>query len=189
MANIDDILARLEAGDSAATDELFPLVYDELRSIARHRMASEPAAHTLDATALVNEAYLRLTDSEKSISWSSRAHFFGAAAQAMRRILIDRARRYQAQKRSGNRVEVSLDALTRPSESSADGILRFEAALRRFEDEDPQASQIVSLRYFSGLSVDDTAQALGLSTATVKRGWAFARAWLQREIDRLCEND
>lgn len=169
-------------GGQAAANELLPLVYDQLLAIARHRMQHENPNHTLQATALVNEAYIRLVGSEP-MSWSSRAHFFHAAAKAMRRILIDHARRRGRDKRGGGMKRKPLDAIDMALTDDEDQIVALDAALDRLAREDPRAASIVELRFYAGLSVEDTAAALKLSERTVKREWAFARAWLYRALE------
>ncbi len=169
-------------GGPAAANELLPLVYDQLLAIARHRMQHENPNHTLQATALVNEAYIRLVGSEP-MSWSSRAHFFHAAAKAMRRILIDHARRRGRDKRGGGMKRKPLDAIDMALADDEGQIVALDGALDRLAHEDPRAASIVELRFYAGLSVEDTAAALGLSERTVKREWAFARAWLYRALE------
>ena len=184
MTDVTVVLRRIEEGDVAASEELLPLVYAELRTLAERRMRQEAAGHTLQATALVHEAYLRLVGPEGGANgpgWDGRGHFFAAAAEAMRRILIESARRRSALKRGGDRhrqslAEVPVDA------DDLDRLLDMDAALRKLEREDPDLAKLVELRYFAGLSVDDTAAALGVSARTVKRRWTFARAWLSREL-------
>ncbi len=166
-----------ETKDSAHRVEcLLPLVYDQLRAVAQRALVAERPDHTLEATALVHEAYLKLVG-EREIPWASRAHFYVAAAEAMRRILLDHARARGRVKRGGGRARLTLsdvtDLATKPDE-----IVRFDDAFRRLERESPEAAAIVRLRFFAGLSVEQTAEALGVSTSTVDRRWAFARAWL-----------
>jgi len=168
-------------GDGAAASELLPLVYDRLRAIARERMRQENVGHTLQATALVHEAYLRLVGDE-AMSWSSRAGFYCAAAQAMRRILIDHARRRGRVKRGGGLNRQPLDAIDLAITDDADDVLALDAALNRLAERDARAAKIVELRFYAGLSVEETAAALELSDRTVKREWSFARAWLFKEL-------
>ncbi len=168
-------------GDGSAATELLPLVYDRLRAIARERMRQENAGHTLQATALVHEAYLRLVGDE-ALSWSSRAGFYCAAAQAMRRILIDHARRRGRIKRGGGMNRKPLDAVDLAVADDADDVLALDAALNRLAERDARAAKIVELRFYAGLSVEDTAAAMELSDRTVKREWSFARAWLFKEL-------
>jgi len=177
MRNLTEILSAIKKGDPHASDKLLPLVYDELRKLAGQKMAQEKPGQTLQATALVHEAYLRLIDVDKVQSWNSRGHFFAAAAEAMRRILVDNARRKQRPKHGGNRQRVDLDqafSLTDPRED----LVALDDALAKLAIQEPIKAEVVKLRYFAGLSVDETAYCLELSPATVKRHWAVARAWL-----------
>ncbi|MGH9939063.1 MAG: ECF-type sigma factor [Blastocatellia bacterium] len=167
-------------GAESARDELIPLVYDALRRIARRRLRDERDGHTLQTTALINEAYLKLI--EQPVSWRSRAHFFGIAARLMREILIDYARARQRLKRGGDQQRISLTAADVIAREQAVELLTLDEALTRLAAVDPQKSHIVELRFFGGLTIEETAEALGVSTATVERGWRAARAWLQTEI-------
>lgn len=169
------------ASDRAAADQLLNLVYDQLRRIAQQRMNEERAGHTLQATALVHEAYLRLVKSDP-VDWEGRRHFFGAAAQAMRRILIERARRRAAAKHGGGRDRITLDDIGAAQGTAPIDLLALHEALARLERRDPRMGEIVMLRFFAGLGVEETAAALGLSPRTVKRDWAVARAWLFEEM-------
>ena len=162
-------------------EQLLPLVYNELRALAQARLGHERPDHTLQATALVHEAYIRLVGWEQQ-SWSDRAHFYRAAAEAMRRILIDHARRRARAKRGGGRVRVDLEFANLSTWNDPDELLALDEALCRLMDEDPMAAEIVKLRFFTGLSVEDTAKALELSVRTVHREWKFARAWLFRAL-------
>ncbi|MHC4320071.1 MAG: sigma-70 family RNA polymerase sigma factor [Planctomycetota bacterium] len=179
--DVTRILAAIGEGDGRASDQLLPLVYDELRKLAGRRMAREQPGQTLQPTALVHEAYLRLVGSGQA-EWNSRGHFFAAAAEAMRRILVDRARRRGRIRHGGGRKRIpgSMEEIA-ADEESADLVV-LDDALRRLEKEDERVSRIVMLRFFAGLSVEDTAKALAISPTTVKRDWAFARAWLYDEI-------
>ncbi len=174
-------------GDRQAAEDLLPLVYDELRKLAAARMAHEPragAGQTLQPTALVHEAYMRLLgQTGAEVRWQGRGHFFGAAAIAMRRILVERARARNAAKRGGGAKRVALDADQLADEPEGEELLALDDALHALEKADPRKHQVVMLRYFAGLSVEDTAAALDLSPATVKNDWAFARAWLRRHIN------
>jgi len=176
--DVTQILASMR-GESreAAMERLLPLVYDELRTLARAQLRYERPDHTLQATALVHEAYLRLIGTAQP-PWNDRQHFFRAAAEAMRRILIEHARKRGRAKRGGTRVRVDLSAADLGSEQDLDRLLALDDAFRRLEKEDPGAADVVRLRFYAGLSVEETAQATGLSERTVKREWAFARAWL-----------
>jgi len=179
--DLTQILRAIDSGEPKAAGELLPLVYDELRKLARHRMSFESADHTLQATALVHEAYLRLVGKDDP-GWQNRAHFFAAAAEAMRRILVDHARRKQADKRSGDLERQSLDALQLVASLPADDIVALDEALLRLKQIEPQAAQVVQLRYFAGLSLPEIAQMLDVSPRTADRQWAYARAWLHREL-------
>lgn len=174
---VTQILSDIQAGRSNAASDLLPLVYDQLRKLAQQHMNQERAAHTLQATALVHEAYLRLIG-DQNLGWDSRVHFFTAAAEAMRRILIEHARARKRIKRGGERQRVPLTGLDLAIEHDAEEILAVEEAFRRLETEDPDAANVVRLRFFAGLSVAETASALGISERSVAREWAFARAWL-----------
>ena len=175
------ILTAIEQGDAQASDQLLPLLYDELRRLAAQKMAREPAGHTLQPTALVHEAWLQLVDSP-SQSWQNRAHFFGAAAEAMRRILIDRARRKGRQRRGSGAAHLDVDELEIASPAPDDQLLALNDALERFGTLEPQQAELVKLRYFLGLKIEEAAEVLGVSEATAKRWWAYARAWLFQEI-------
>jgi RNA polymerase sigma factor (TIGR02999 family) len=182
VSGITHILGRLEQGDAKAAEELLPLVYDELRRMAAGRMANESAGHTLQPTALVHEAWLRLGGDEAP-SFQNRAHFFGAAAEAMRRILIERARRRIAAKRGGGVVSMELDALEIPSPTADDDqLLAVNEALEKFAALDPRKAELVKLRYFVGMSFDEAATALGIAVPTAKQWWTYARAWLSVEL-------
>ncbi|MCR9293965.1 MAG: sigma-70 family RNA polymerase sigma factor [bacterium] len=181
MLNITTILSQLDSGDPSAAEQLLPLVYDELRKLAATRMARESAGQTLDATALVHEAYLRLVDGT-SANWDSRGHFFAAAAEAMRRILIDRARAKQRPKHGGDRDRVDLEINCPASNEQPDRLLAIDEALGRLEIEHPHIADLLKLRYFAGMPLKDAAELLGISPATAKRRWAFARAFLYGEL-------
>jgi RNA polymerase sigma-70 factor, ECF subfamily len=177
------LLRELGAGQEDAGDRLLPLVYEELRRLARGYMARERDNHTLQPTALVHEAFLRLVD-QRDVAWQDRAHFLAIAAQAMRRVLLDHARRHRAKKRDGGQRETLDEGALGDARGSASlDILALDQALVRLADFDPRALRVVELRYFAGLDVEETAEVLGLSTATVKRDWRDARAWLRRELD------
>ena len=179
--NISHLLNEWNAGDEQALDTLTPLVYEELRRQAAHYLRRERPGHTLQTTALIHEAYLRLIDA-KDVNWQSRAHFFAVAANVMRRVLVEHARRRDADKRGGSQIRVELDeALVIADEDGVD-LLAIDEALDRLAVVDPQQAHVVELRFFSGLSVEETAAALGVSPKTVKRDWSVARAWLRREI-------
>ncbi len=182
MSNITLILQQMEQGDAQAADRLLPLVYDELRKVAAAKMAREAAGQTLQPTALVHEAWLRLGGAAQP-NWQNRAHFFAAAAEAMRRILIDRARRRQAQRHGGGQQQVSLDEAELAATLDNDNVLlAVNEALEKFAVSEPQKAELVKLRYFAGLTLDDAARTLDISEPTAKRWWAYAKAWLHREI-------
>lgn len=178
---VTQLLVAWGNGDAAALDRLMPLVYAELRRLARHYMSRERLGHTLQTTALVNEAYLRLVVQE-NIHWENRAHFFGIAARLMRQILIEHARGRGAAKRGGAQLRLSLSRVDRLASRPDVDLLALDEALRRLEALDPQKSRIVELRYFGGLGIEETAEVLGISPATVKREWSMARAWLRSEL-------
>lgn len=179
------LLSAIGRGDARATDELLPIVYDELRRLAQRRMAGEPAGHTLQATALVHEAYLRLVGDGEAVAWENRAHFFGSAARAMRRILVERARRVGSEKRGGDRERVDAseaELVVAAPQGDALDLLALDEALEKLEAFDADLARLVMLRTFAGLGVDETAQALGVSPRTVKRDWSVAKAWLHRAM-------
>ena len=178
---VTQLLVQLRGGNRAAVDELTPLVYQELKRIAGGQLRSERPGHTLQATALVHEAYLKLVD-QREVSWQNRAHFFGVAAQVMRRILLDYAKERVREKRGGGAHKTSLDEALAVSEDRASNLVVIDEALTRLEQMDVRQAKVVELRFFGGLSVEETAEAMGISTATVKREWAMARAWLHREL-------
>jgi RNA polymerase sigma factor (TIGR02999 family) len=182
MSEVTRILSAIEQGDPDASEQLLPLVYQELRRLAAQKMAQETPGQTLQSTALVHEAYLRLVDRDQVPHWKGRGHFFGAAAEAMRRILIERARSKGCEKRGGNWHRVDLEALDVDGGISPDQLVTLDEALSRLAQLDRVAGELVKLRYFAGLSVDHAARALGVSTATAYRHWAYARAWLRIEL-------
>ena len=180
MSEVTRVLSAIEQGDPRAAELLLPLVYDELRKLAAERMAQEMPGQTLQATALVHEAYLRLVDVEQAQHWNSRGHFFAAAAEAMRRILVDHARRKHAKKRGGDRARLELDQLAAATSERLDEVLDIDAALTGLAAADPQAAELVKLRYFAGLTIPEAAAALGVSPRSADFLWAYARAWLLR---------
>lgn len=182
MADLTRILAAASSGDQQAAADLLPLVYTELRTLAAARLAAEPAGQTLQATALVHEAYLRLVGSADAARWDHRGHFFGAAAEAMRRILVDSARRKRAEKHGGSRQRTDLHSATMADALDPDSLLDLDEALTAFEAVDPEKAALVRLRFFAGLSESEAAECLGISRATASRHWTFARAWL---LERL----
>jgi RNA polymerase sigma factor (TIGR02999 family) len=182
MTGVTQILASIEQGDPHAAEQLLPLVYDELRKLAALRMSEERSGQTLQATALVHEAYVRLVDTDRAQHWSSRGHFLAAAAEAMRRILVENARRKRSLKRGGNCSRVNLDESVVYSEEPADSLLAVSDALDKLAAEDPRKAELVKLRFFGGLSVQEAADVLGVSRATADRDWAYAKVWLYCEI-------
>ena len=183
MNDVTGILSAIEHGDPSAAEQLLPLVYDELRKLAAQKLAHEAPGQTLQATALVHEAYMRLVDGDKAQHWNSRGHFFAAAAEAMRRILIDNARRKGRQKRGATRWQrVDLDSQDLISQTTPDEMLLLDDALAALTAEEPEAGQLVKLRYFAGLSVEQAAELLGLSRTTAYEHWAYARVWLHAKL-------
>ena len=188
MSDVTRILSTIEQGDPHAAEQLLPQVYDELRRLAAQKMAQEAARQTLQATALVHEVYVRLVDREKAQHWNSRGHFFAAAAEAMRRILVENARRKRRLKRGGGRARVHLDDAEIAAPLADDDLLALYEALTKLAERDPRKADLVKLRYFAGLTLDQVAEVLGITPATADRDWAYARAWLRVEIrggDRL----
>jgi RNA polymerase sigma factor (TIGR02999 family) len=182
MSDVTRILSAIEQGDAHAAECLLPLVYDELRRLAAQKLAQEKPGQTLEATALVHEAYLRLVDTDKVPHWNSRGHFFAAAAEAMRRILVENARRKKALRRGGNRQRQNLDLAEPASPRLSDDLLALDEALEKLAAKERVKAELVKLRYFAGLTIEQTAEALGISVATANRHWDYARAWLHQEI-------
>lgn len=182
MRDVTRILSQIENGDPTAADELLPLVYDELRMLAAAKLAREKPGQTLQATALVHDAYLRLVDVKQTQHWDSRGHFFAAAAVAMRRLLVERARRKRQLKRGGNLARIPLDQVELACEFADDELLALNDALSELERESPDKARVVALRFFVGMTHEEIAQALGVSTVTARRHWRYARAWLRREM-------
>ena len=182
MGEITRILSAIDQGDERASEQLLPLVYDELRRLASNWIARERPGQTLQATALVHEAYLRLVGAAETQNWNSQHHFFAAAAESMRRILIDRARRKLTVKHGGERRRIDFDAAFPASTAPPDAVLAVDEALKRLEDEFPEHAQIVKLRHYAGFSIQHCADALRISPRTAKRRWAFARAYLYNEL-------
>jgi RNA polymerase sigma factor (TIGR02999 family) len=182
MSDVTHILSAIEQGDPQAAEQLLPLVYDELRKLAAARLAWEKPGQTLQATALVHEAYVRLVDVDKVQHWDSRGHFFAAAAEAMRRILIERARAKQCQKRGGDLQRLDIDDIALATKVTPDQLLAVDEALSKLALDDPKGAQLVKLRYFAGLTVDEAGKLLGISTTTAYRHWNYARAWLHAEL-------
>lgn len=181
--DVTRMLQQLQGGNQEVVSELVPLLYDELRRLAAHYLRRERREHTLQATALVNEAYLRLVD-QRDVQWKNRSHFFGIAAQQMRRILVDYARSHRSAKRGGGAAKVSLENVMIVSSDNAGDVLAVDETLSRLAAIDPEQARIVELRVFGGLTVEEVAELLGISVATVKRDWAMAKAWLTRETTK-----
>ena len=186
MSEVTRVLSAIEEGDPHAAEQLLPLVYEELRQLAAQKLAQEKPGQTLQATALVHEAYTRLVGTGAAVwgerRWDSRGHFFAAAAEAMRRILIDRAREKRSQKRGGGRQQLDIDAVDVATRATPDQLLAIDDALAKLARTDAAAARLVELRYFGGLTVDEAGKALGMSTATAYRHWKYARAWLHSEL-------
>jgi RNA polymerase sigma factor (TIGR02999 family) len=183
MSEVSDILGAIEAGDAHAAEQLLPLVYDELRQLARQLLAREKPGQTLQPTALVHEAYLRLVGGEHAPHWSGRRHFFAAAARAMRRILVDSARRKQRLKRGGGAAREELDERHLAAPAVPDDLLALDEALSQLAAVDPRAAELVNLRYFAGLTIPQAAEVLGVAPRTADFLWAYARAWLLQKIE------
>jgi len=184
MSDVTQILCKIEQGDPTAADQLLPLVYDELRRLASQRMSSENPGQTLQATALVHEAYVRLVDVNQAQHWESRGHFFAAAAEAMRRILIERARK-KVRREEIEQTMSPLAALTRPSLFSQVDLIALDEAISALESVNRQAAELVKLRFFTGLSVPKVAEAMGISVRAAERLWTYARTWLHRELEHV----
>ena len=184
MSDVTRILSQIEQGDQKAAAQLLPLVYEELRKLAAQKMAQEKPGQTLQATALVHEAYVRLVGSVPQQSWDNRRHFFAAAAEAMRRILVDNARRKSRPKHGGDRERIEFDPVPSVGSGSPDELLRIDEALERLAADDETAARVVKLCYFGGVAVEQSAEMLGISRATAYRHWTYAKAWLHAEIKR-----
>jgi RNA polymerase sigma factor (TIGR02999 family) len=184
MNEVTRILSGIEQGDPQAAEQLLPLVYEELRELAAQKLAQEAPGQTLEATALVHEAYLRLVDVEKAQQWDSRGHFFAAAAEAMRRILVENARRHHALKRGGGLERIDLPELPESATDDPVDLVALDEALKKLEALHPQKAQVVKLRFFTGCSLEETAQMLSISRATAQRHWAYARAWLFGQLNQ-----
>jgi RNA polymerase sigma factor (TIGR02999 family) len=182
MNEVTRILSAIEGGDPHAAEQLLPLVYDELRKLAAQKLAQEKPGQTLEATGLVHEAYMRLVGGDKAQRWNGREHFCAAAAEAMRRILVDRARRKRSRKRGGGRARVDLDEVNLAAIENSEEVLAVDQALAGLERANAQAAELVKLRYFAGLSVSEAAEVLKISPRSADRLWAYARAWLRRAI-------
>jgi len=184
MTEVTQILNQIEDGDPSAADELLPLVYDELRKLAAAKLRHEKPGQTLDATGLVHEAYIRLVDTEKARHWNSRGHFFGAAAEAMRRIMVELARKKKSQRHGGGRQRLPIDKVEFGKDGPSFDFLALNEAMDRFECSDKVAADLVKLRYFAGLTIPEAAEALQISSSTADRLWSYARAWLHAEIKK-----
>jgi RNA polymerase sigma factor (TIGR02999 family) len=183
MNDVTLILAAIDHGDANAAEQLLPIVYEELRKLAAHKLADERPGQTLQATALVHEAFLRLVGAADSQHWNNRGHFFAAAAEAMRRILVEQARRKQRVRHGGEFQRIDLDNQLAASDAADDKLLALDEALEQLAAEQPEAAQVVKLRYFAGLTIEETAAALQISVRTVNRHWAYARAWLYQQLN------
>jgi RNA polymerase sigma factor (TIGR02999 family) len=183
MSRVSEILSSAAKGDPQAAEQLLPLVYDELRRLATQKMAREAPGQTLQATALVHEAYLRLVDEDEPQQWNSRGHFFAAAAEAMRRILIERARHKRSLKAGGGRHHEELPEIAAPETVPGVDLLSLNEALQKLASQDCRKAELVKLRFFAGLTIEEAAQALGISTSTADNDWAYARCWLRLEIE------
>ena len=188
MADVTQILNAIEQGDSQASEELLPLVYEELRLLAAQKLSHESPGQTLQATALVHEAYIRLVDGADQ-NWNSRGHFFKAAAEAMRRILVENARRKKSPKHGGDRQRVQLDYRDMGNDAPSDDIIALDEALTKLGEKDPKIAELVKLRYFAGLTLEQVAGIQGISRKTAGSHWSYARAWLRREITILGDSD
>ena len=182
MTNVTRILSQIESGDPSAAEQLLPLVYDELRKLAAAKLAYEKPGQTLQATALVHEAYLRLVDVEKAQQWDSRGHFFAAAAEAMRRILVENARRKRGLKYGGDLRKIDIEIADLPTRLAAEELIDLNEALEELGRQDPIKSQFVTLRYFGGMTIEQAAEVCGISRVTAHRYWRFCRAWLHRKL-------
>jgi len=182
MSEVTHLLSAIDQGDPKAAEQLLPLVYDELRKLAAAKLAHEKPGQTLQATALVHDAYIRLVDADAAQHWDSRGHFFAAAAEAMRRILVEQARAKGRQKRGGGRQRIDIDAIDVAVQATPDQLLAIDEALDKLHREDAAVCELVKLRYFAGMNVEEAAAALGISVPTAYRHWDYARAWLHGEL-------
>jgi RNA polymerase sigma factor (TIGR02999 family) len=183
MSDVTRILSAIQQGDLSATDQLLPLVYEELRALANRKLAHEQPGHTLQATALVHEAYLRLVDADNRQKWDSRGHFFAAAAEAMRRILVERARHKRSLKRGGNWRRQALSEVDIEISAPSTDLLALDEALTKLEAQDKLKADLVKLRFFAGLTIPQAAEALGMASSTADKYWSYAKCWLRLEID------
>jgi RNA polymerase sigma factor (TIGR02999 family) len=182
MRDVTRLLQAIENGDGHAAEHLLPIVYDELRRLAQMKLSNEKPGQTLQATALVHEAYLRLVDTQRLQHWNGRGHFFVAAAESMRRILVEKARQKQQVGRGGDWQRVPIDSLEIAADAPSEDLLALDESLRRFEEHDPDAAKLVKLRYFAGMTMPEAAEALGMPLRTAERNWTYARTWLHRDL-------
>jgi RNA polymerase sigma factor (TIGR02999 family) len=182
MSDVTRILSAIESGDQEASDKLLPLVYQELRKLAAAKLSKQKPGQTLQPTVLVHEAYVRLVDVDQPQQWNGRGHFFGAAAEAMRRIIVENARRKQSQRQGGDCVQVDLDVVNPAADCRDEELLALDEALGRLEDRWPDKAQLVKLRYFAGMTIPEAAETLGISHATAERHWTFSKAWLHSQL-------
>jgi RNA polymerase sigma factor (TIGR02999 family) len=182
MSEVMRVLSAIDQGDPSAAEQLLPLVYHELRKLAAQRLAQEKPGQTLQATALVHDAYLRLVNAEEARHWNSRGHFFAAAAEAMRRILVENARRKKRLKHGGDRERADIDLASLPTRISSDELLALDDALEKLRQHDPVKAQLVTLRYFSGMTIEEASDVLNISRVTAHRYWTYARAWLHQQM-------
>lgn len=182
MNDVTSILRAIQLGDQAASDELLPLVYNELRRLAHKRMANEPSGQTLQPTALVHAAYVRLVDAKNPQAWNSKGHFFAAAANAMRRILIENARRKNSLRRGGGKQRIHAEKIEFVDPNDSTFLIALDASLEQLTQENPEVAKVVSLRFFAGLTIEQTSEAMGVSVRTVNRHWAYAKAWLHSQL-------
>jgi RNA polymerase sigma factor (TIGR02999 family) len=182
MNDVTQILSAVGHGDAQAAEQLLPLVYDELRKLAARRLAREKPGQTLQATALVHEAYLRLVDQDQAQRWHSRGHFFAAAAEVMRRILVENARRKRRAKHGGDREQIEVELATLPTRMAPDELIALDDALEELERRDPRKARLVTLRYFGGMTIEQAAEVLQISRVTAHRDWAYTRAWLHHQM-------
>src|SRR5438132_12973164 len=182
MSSVTELLSDIDRGDPRAAEQLLPLVYDELRKLAAQKIVREAPGQTFQATALVHEAYLRLMDVEGAQHWNSRGHFFAAAAEAMRRILVENARRKKRIKHGGDLERVAIEMASLPTRMSSEELLALDAALEKLKEQDPVKAQLVTLRYFGGMTIEQASEVLRISRVTAHRYWTYARAWLHQQI-------
>jgi RNA polymerase sigma factor (TIGR02999 family) len=188
IREVTRILSAIEQGDPHAVGQLLPLIYDELRKLAAQKMAQEAPGQTLQATALVHEAYVRLVDADRAQHWNSRGHFFASAAEAMRRILVENARRKRRLRHGGGRKRLDVDAIDLAADVADERLLALDEAMTKLAVEEPTVAEVVKLRYFAGFTIEQTAEVLGISVRTANRHWAYARAWLHQQLEQSGED-